>query len=84
MGKKRHLRRALACSVAACVGGISLLATAPAGASRYSGWNGYVLDHVDTREKVFFITVDARSITRETVSAADKCESFYGQFTFEI
>lgn len=58
MGKKRHLRRALACSVAACVGGISLLATAPAGASRYSGWNGYVLDHVDTREKVFFITVD--------------------------
>ena len=58
MGGKLALRRAAKWSVAACVAGISLLTTAPADASRYSGWNGYVLDHVDTREKVFFITVD--------------------------
>lgn len=72
MGGKLGLRRALACaaiacSITACGLGFSLSTIAPADASRYSGWNGYVIDHVTTRDKVFFITVDDGShLNRET------------------
>ena len=58
MGGKQRLRRVIGCSTLACGLGIALLSPAPTNATRYSGWNGYVIDHVTTRDKVFFITVD--------------------------
>ena len=67
MGEKPRLRRnrfavALGLAVVATLGGSSA-----AKAGRYSGWNGYVIDHVQTRDKVIFITVDDGShLSRET------------------
>ena len=67
MGAKLGLRRTLVLSAVACGLGVAVSSIPPVNASRYSGWNGYVLDHVTTRDKVFFITVDDGShLNRET------------------
>lgn len=67
MGAKLGLRRTLVLSAVACGLGLAVSSIPPVNASRYSGWNGYVLDHVTTRDKVFFITVDDGShLSRET------------------
>ena len=58
MGAKLGLRRTLVLFAVACGLGVAVSSTPPINASRYSGWNGYVIDHVTTRDKVFFITVD--------------------------
>ena len=70
MGHKQRRYRIPA--LAALAIGVCVLTPSIAHASRYSEtryseWHGYVLDHVKTRDKVIFITVDDGShLSRET------------------
>jgi len=72
MGEKPRLRRTTA-TLAIAASACGVVASAPAAESSAAsvhdaGRNGFVIDHVATREKVFFITVDDGSHLNRTTT----------------